>query len=388
MRILVPFEYYRPHVSGVLISAERTCIELQRRGHEVLALIPSEADVPPVDLPVERLPVLPRVTRFDGPTIAPSTALRSIADAFSPELVHFHGAFVSAFVAGYVRRRCGARTVYTCHTILRDYAHYAPAGHRFWTAVLPRWQAHVAGRANAVVVPSVKARHYLREVGFTGHTHLVPTGVEAEVFRPDGPGRRRERGDQLAGGWRPLTVVFCGRLAPEKRLLALVGAVLHVDSPMLRLVLVGDGPERPALEKLVAGRPSRSTVHFTGLLDQGGVAAEMRRADALVLPSLREVQPLVVHEALSCGLPVICPVGTAQAEEVVDGHTGWLVDRSDDALGDLLLRLSTTPGEVRRMGERVTSRRERTTTVADTVDLLEALYAQLLDRRTRHRLVS
>lgn len=126
-------------------------------------------------------------------------------------------------------------------------------------------------------------------------------GVAPELFQ--NPGERPERGQ--------LVFINVGRMVPLKLLDVAIRVFAH--SPKLRaqkLVLVGDGMERPALEQLVKELGLEQVVEFAGWMNQAAVAARLREADVFFFPSIRELGGGVVVEAMGCGcVPVVIDYG-------------------------------------------------------------------------------
>lgn len=118
-----------------------------------------------------------------------------------------------------------------------------------------------------------------------------------------------ERADTVAGG--PLQLIFVGRLIPLKACdLAIHAAAALLRRKAAHLTVVGDGPERAALEAIADGLGVRDGVTFTGWLPHADVLALLRRSDVLVFPSLREFGGGVIFEALSAGaVPVVADFG-------------------------------------------------------------------------------
>ena len=121
--------------------------------------------------------------------------------------------------------------------------------------------------------------------------------------------------------------VCVGRLSPEKGtpLLLEAAARLVAEGVDLELVLVGDGPQRAALERRSAELGLAGHLRITGWADAETVAQEIRDARALVIPSLSEGLPMVAMEALALGRPVIATRVGGVAELIETGVTGWLV---------------------------------------------------------------
>ena len=145
----------------------------------------------------------------------------------------------------------------------------------------------------------------------------------------------------------PPTFVCVGRLCPEKaqRLLIQATAALVNEGRKLRVVLIGDGPDRPALESAAAEYGVADAVEFTGWQPSAQIADRLRSSRALVSCSFAEGLPIVLMEAYAAGCPVIATRIAATYELVENGKSGWLIPPSDaDALTDAMRdALDATP---------------------------------------------
>jgi phosphatidylinositol alpha-1,6-mannosyltransferase len=122
--------------------------------------------------------------------------------------------------------------------------------------------------------------------------------------------------------------------------------------PEARLVVAGDGDDRPRLEAKASGLGMPDRVHFTGFTSEATLMELYRRCAAFAMPSRGEGFGLVYLEAMRAGKPVLAARGSAAGEIVVDGATGLLVDPDDrEELREALGRLLDYPGEAKRMGE-------------------------------------
>ena len=122
-------------------------------------------------------------------------------------------------------------------------------------------------------------------------------------------------------------LVNIGRLSEQKGQLLLVEAAahLHAQDVSFELVIVGDGPLRGELERLIDHHGLEGRVRITGFLDNQGVRRELQAARALVMPSFAEGLPVVIMEALALGRPVISTHIAGIPELVEPGRNGWLV---------------------------------------------------------------
>jgi glycosyltransferase involved in cell wall biosynthesis len=143
-------------------------------------------------------------------------------------------------------------------------------------------------------------------------------------------------------------ILYLGRLAPKKGLPYLIKAMSDVDT---ELTIVGDGPERKKIERLVAEHDV--TVRFVGQVPPDEIDEYYRNAAIFVLPSIEgEGMPNVVLEAMSWGLPVVATDSGGVPSVITDGSNGYLVEMRDtEALADRITRLLENERERETLGE-------------------------------------
>lgn len=148
--------------------------------------------------------------------------------------------------------------------------------------------------------------------------------------------------------------VYVGRLAPEKNLELLVSTFLKVstkDATPWGLILVGEGPSRPSLEKIAADHPH---IHFAGGHPWYKVPEWLAQSDVLVLPSKSEPWGLVVNEAMVCGMPVIVSNKCGCVRDIVkNGENGFTFrPGSEKELETALTYFIENPEKIDDMGAR------------------------------------
>jgi glycosyltransferase involved in cell wall biosynthesis len=174
--------------------------------------------------------------------------------------------------------------------------------------------------------------------------HLVRCGLELDALPPvTGDAQQPQPGG---------TIICVGRLSPEKAQSGLIDAfaTLAARHPGWRLVLVGDGPDRQALEQQVERSGLGDRVEFVGRLPERATLVAIARSDLLVLPSFMEGLPVVLMEAMALGVPVVSS-NVAGIPELIDhGTTGLLFPASDwNALSAAIERMITDPAQGRQM---------------------------------------
>lgn len=165
---------------------------------------------------------------------------------------------------------------------------------------------------------------------------VVHCGIEPALFADPAPIPRD----------RPLRLVCIGRLAEQKGHLMLVQAMalLVARGLWVHLVLVGDGPLRPNIERAIDRAGLGDAVRLAGWLPEDGVRAEIAAAHAMVLPSFAEGLPVVLMEGMAAARPVIATWIAGIPELVQPGRNGWLVPAGDpEALAEAIAALSATP---------------------------------------------
>lgn len=141
-------------------------------------------------------------------------------------------------------------------------------------------------------------------------------------------------------------ILCVGRLVPEKgqrRLVEAVGA-LRESGYDVRLTMVGDGPSRASLEKLIEGLKLGDMVELAGVVGQDSISSYYQSADVFCLPSSAEGVPVVLMEAMALGVPVISTKIAGIPELIEDGINGRLIVAGDDrALVGALAEVASHP---------------------------------------------
>ena len=198
----------------------------------------------------------------------------------------------------------------------------AAAGRAVETRVVPPLY-----RRGLTATPSDATRDELIEIGFRPElVTAIPNGTDPR-FSPGGEKTKYP------------SVVAVARLAPVKRFGLLLDSVAaaRVQVPDLRLMIVGDGPERSALASQVEHLGAEAWVDFAGSVDHADLVDLYRRSWIVASASLAEGWGLSLTEAAGCGTPAVATDIRGHRSSVVDGETGILA--SDSELGDAIARV-------------------------------------------------
>ena len=208
----------------------------------------------------------------------------------------------------------------------------------------------------------------------------LPSGV-----RPHAPAGLRDVREELGfAAGTPLVGTVCG-LRPQKALDVLVRAAARLvgEVPDVRVLILGEGPERGRLEALIGELGLGSTVTLLGAWPSGEVADFVEALDVGVLSSHFEGMPLAVMELMAAGKPVVATAVGGVPDLVGDGVHGLLVPPGDpDALADALATLLGDPARRAALGEAGRERQRRDFDFSTMVRRLEQRYEELLAGRT------
>lgn len=231
--------------------------------------------------------------------------------------------------------------------------------------------------AAALVVPSQRLQHVARTVWKQpeGRLHLIGNGVPVDRYAqgvaPDAiPGFRRRPGEIVIG-----TVAGLREVKDLPLLVRSVGGI----AVKVRLVIVGEGPERQAIVDAAEAMDIDDRVHLPGFLPEAW--RYMGLFDIFALSSKSEQQPIAVMEAMAAGLPIVAPpVGDIPAMVAEENQPYMGIDRMEVHLRDRLQMLAVDPEARRRVGEANQAKARAAFDEAAMIASYKALYEGALGR--------
>ncbi len=314
MRIAHVSDWFLPHLGGIELHVADLASRQRERGDEVCVLTTTPADsdgdtssTEAGDVPVRRVRALAQVHGSD------------LSDF---DVVHAHVSAVSplASTVAASASRAGIPSIVTVHSM--------------WTGLgpLPRAATTVFGlRSSEVVwtaVSEVAAELVRRSLPRHTAVRVLPNAVD--VGPRSGPPAPAPDG--------AVTLVSTMRLARRKRPLPLVrmlDGLRRAAATPVRLVLVGDGPQRGLIEDHVRRHRLDDQVEVTGRLDRDDVLTTLAAADVYVAPTPRESFGLAALEARCVGLPVVARAGSGVVQFVSHGVNGLLARTDAEMVNDL-----------------------------------------------------
>lgn len=387
MRLLLTSHGYPPTVSGVTLVAQRIARAQVARGHDVTVLAASESGEPYeaedrgvhlIRLESHRNPWWPA---NPIPTLS-IDALGRLVRQIRPDVIHAHDALPFSLQLVRSQERLGVPVMATCHYFPSFVAAYLANGDGMREAVeAAAWRYTIAlyNRISRVVFATHTHRDIFAAHGLTTQTDIISNGIDICRYSPAAPPLDVASRYGVPGGPRVLAV---GRLAKDKDLEVLIHAVAAMRcKPPARLLLVGEGPHRGALEAVAREARVAERVHFLGFVPEEDLPGLYRACHVFAISSNHEVQSLPALQGAATTLPIVAAAHGSLAEVCHDGENGILVRSSDAASWARALASALEPGARHAMG----AAGVRLAALHDeqrTFDAYQALYQALYRERS------
>jgi glycosyltransferase involved in cell wall biosynthesis len=343
---------YHPVVSGVVRSVSEYRRSLSEAGHNVFVFAQHDSEFIDQEAFIFRYPSLELPISVDIPAIIPvSPFIDRLLPQIKLDVIHTHHPVLLGQTAAHYARKLKLPLVFTFHTQYREYSHYVPlpqaSVQQFVKSLIDEWLVDYLTLCNHIVVPSESMRTILvDEYGLEKGYTVVPTGIDLAAFS----GIEGESIRRLLGWQDEKVVMSVGRLSAEKNWKTLLEAAAYAikTHPNLRLVLIGDGPQRTDLENLAQKMGVAPQVTFLGWLPFSQVPRYLKAADCFGFASTSETQGLVTLEALAAGLPVVAIGATGTCDIVRHNQEGLLTSNDAVALGTALVTFFNHPDLIKR----------------------------------------
>lgn len=337
MKILITTDWYKPIVNGVVTSVLNLKKELEERGHEVRVLTLSrdyhsyEEDGVYYIKSVNLEKIYPNVRAV----LPHREAYIQELIQWNPDVVHSQCEFMTFSYAVKISRKCNCPLLHTYHTIYEDYLHYLPGtffqytkGAALEKKMVAKFSKAVLKKTQQVIAPTKKVEELLKNYEVSEPISVIPTGIDLkrfqEVLSKEERNRRREA---LGISQDSKVLVSIGRLAKEKNLEEILiyfrKLTKEEQTFKLKLLIVGDGPDRERLEGIAKTLQLQEKVLFTGMVTPEEVAQYYQLGDVFVCASNSETQGITYIEALASGIPALCRKDACLDSVITDGYNGF-----------------------------------------------------------------
>ncbi len=243
-----------------------------------------------------------------------------------------------------------------------------------------RYLMWVYGKAESIIFPSELARSLLQKLNRKNQpSHVISNGINLAEFKQE-PFLLNEFYEKFQIPKNAVKILFVGRLYPEKSIDTLIKAVPHIvkGHSNTHIMIAGAGHQEEKLKKLAKDLRMEKYISFLGLVSDEDKIRAYNASDIFILPSLAELEGMVVLEAMACGKPIIISDAPMSASRFfVDGNGFLFETKNHKHLAEQVLKLIKDENLRQKMGEK-SLEKVKNYDIHKSVKLLEEVYYRAL----------
>ena len=340
MRIGIFSETYTPYISGLVTSEVMLKNALEKEGHEVYVVTANLETFKYEYNPEERVLKIPGIPTgiYDSrlTSIYPIQAVNKIK-SWKLDVIHSQTEFAIGTFARIFAKQYNIPLVHTYHTMYEDYIHYVTKGYlKKSSKKLVEYftKFYCDTTATELIVPTNKTYKLFKEkYRFDKNIHIIPTGIEVERFFEENIDKEQLKNVKktLNISKKDFTILFVGRLAEEKNVEFLIESHKDlIDKGLnVKLIIVGDGPDKEAYEELAIKLGIEKQVIFTGKASWEDMPYYYHVADVFATASKTETQGLTVIEAMASNVVPVCMRDEAFQSMVTEDLNGLFFETKE-----------------------------------------------------------
>lgn len=358
MRIGIFSETYTPYISGLVTSEVMLKHALEKQGHEVYVVTANiesfkyEYDEKERVLKIPGLPTGIYDSRLTS--IYPVRAVKKIK-SWKLDVIHSQTEFAVGTFARIIAKQYNIPLVHTYHTMYEDYIHYVTKGYfKKSTKKLLEYftKFYCDTTATELIVPTTKTyKLFTEKYKFEKNIHIIPTGIEVDRFFEENISKEEVQNlrKRLDLSKKDFVILFVGRLAEEKNVEFLINSQknLNKEYKNIKLIIVGDGPDKEKYEKLSNSLGLSNNIIFTGKAAWGDMPYYYHISDVFATASKTETQGLTIIEAMASQVVPVCMRDEAFQSMVTEELNGLFFVTNEEYEAEIK-RLYLNPKELKR----------------------------------------
>ena len=342
MKILIATDCYIYNLGGITASVLALREGLISCGHEVKILALSNSNKSFKDGGDYFIRSFPA---FYYPNMRMSFAkkdpLLQELEAWNPDIIHVQTEGSARRFSNMLKKHCHSTMIMTCHT---DYSHFLFGKKKNLSIIkaIMKFSGYVLYRnASKLTVPSQKAAEFSFLQTLRNRLTVIPNGMELEKYKNQFTDHERQKFRESLGINKNFKVlVSVSRLSKEKNIRELISFLPELQKKCkdIKLLIVGDGPDREHLEKMTKELNINNSIIFTGRVRSDDVWKYYSAGDIFVSASTFEVHSMSYLEALANGLPLLCREDDALRGVLYHNKNGFIY-RSQEEFIDFACEL-------------------------------------------------
>ena len=348
MRIGLFTDSYPPFINGVSTSVAMLKNALEKKGHTVYVVTVNNSSIRydyNEDSHILKIPGVPiglydyRLSR-----IYPLKVI-NIMKSWNLDVIHSHTELGIGILARIFAKQFNIPLVHTYHTIYEDYTHYV--NHGYFEKPSKKIVEHLTKfycdtTAKEIIVPTNKTYKLLKDkYKIEKNIHIVPTGIEVDRFFLENIDMKllSSLKRKLNLSKKDYVIIFVGRLAKEKNVEFLLEAQkkLVQENSNIKLIIVGDGPDKEKYEDIAAKLNINKNVIFTGKIPWDEIQYYYHLSNFFVTASKSETQGLTVVEAMASSIVPLVINDEAFFGTVTNQINGLIFKTQEEYCDDILL---------------------------------------------------
>lgn len=359
MRIGIFTETYTPYISGLVTSEVMLKNALEKQGHEVYVVTANLESFKYHYDEKERVLKIPGVPTgiYDSrlTSIYPIQAVNKIK-SWKLDVIHSQTEFAIGTFARIIAKQYNIPLVHTYHTMYEDYIHYITKGYfqksskklvEYFT------KFYCDTTATELIVPTNKTYKLFKEkYRFSKNINIIPTGIEVDRFFFENIQTKElnELRKQLKLSKKDFVLLFVGRLAEEKNVEFLIESHVEIIKkyPNVKLMIVGDGPDKEKYEEYVKTLGLEKNILFTGKSAWEDMPYYYHLSDLFVTASKTETQGLTVIEAMASNVVPLCMKDEAFQSMITEELNGLFFETKEEYINQVF-RLVNSEKELEKL---------------------------------------
>lgn len=347
MRIGLFTDTYPPYINGVSTSVAMLKNALEKKGHIVYVVTVGNKVLKYEYDERERIVRIPGVPigiyDYRLSKIYPLSMI-NIMKKWKLDVIHSHTEFSVGIFARLFAKQFNIPLVHTYHTLYEDYTHYVTKGHFEKSSkkiVEYLTKFYCDKTANELIVPTNKIYKLFKEkYEFNKNIHIIPTGIEIERFFIENIDKKliETLRKHLNISKKDFIIIFVGRLASEKNVEFLLKAHQKIikDYPSIKLLIIGDGPDKEKYEKLVENLNIENNVIFNGKAAWEEIPYYYHCSDIFATASKSETQGLTVIEAMASEKTPLCIKDDSFLETITNELNGLIFETEEEYISHVI----------------------------------------------------
>jgi glycosyltransferase involved in cell wall biosynthesis len=288
---------------------------------------------------------------------------------FKADIIHTHTPFSAGWEAVICAKRLKILLVGTHHTFFNHYLKYVHMDYKWVEKFSWTYTVGYYNRCNIVLSPTQSLADGLRDNKLKKEIDIMPNPVDVEKYCP-----------AIKEGAHEKTLLYMGRVSYEKSIDQVIKAAHIVKNtiPNIKLIIVGDGPEKENLIKLSNDLGLQDNIVFTGFIYGDNLIRTLQSGDIFLSGSKSENMPLAVLESMAIGLPILSVSSLGMVEIVKDNENGFLLSPDNpDEMAEKILYLLNDEQKLKAFSEKS---RELSLSYSDTeyAKKLKEIYKKLI----------